>query len=519
MKQILKYISILSVALLCANCESDIEQTVYDPSTVTASVLEGVDARYDLEQDDADTELTLKWSQPDMGYSASLENYVEMDLEGQDGSNKIILTTSNGAGEYKMTRRDLNQNIKKVVQAYGLTYDNVESATYDVKFSVVSSISSDVSPIVSNILSSQVKNYIPIHIAPANLVSVPVLVPEAGLELKVENEDATALTLTWDKYTMDKGTEAQVNRIMIDLYGRNSRAIEVVLLGNVNEYSITTGALNNKIKALKESYDAEGSFVAGDTYKVDIYIISQMEAPSDGKPAEFEKTLTGIENIPITTYKMKEPSVDPETTAAIYLHGTYTGWLNDKRSPKLYLSGATYTGMIYFDGKASEGWKVNDIEGDGSWSGSDETVAEKSPMILDGGAGDIKNYSKMCYDFEYDKVAKQITILNSYNSWGVKIGEDNDVEFKPESGVDSNGGTTHYLTVTVDLLANEEWYIRADKDDIHTLKFAGAKLLCEPVGDCIKADDNNNFKVKSGGSYTIKWYYNRAEPVVVIFKN
>ena len=200
----------------------------------------------------------------------------------------------------------------------------------------------------------------------------------------------------------------------------------------------------------------------------------------------------------------------------ISVRGDYTGW-DWVKSQKLYsIDGNTFTGTIYFDGKAANGWKIcYDPDWKESWGGNGALDAEASPITLDGG-DNLAIYAKNCYKFEYIKATKVLTVVNSYDSWGV-VGAHNAWGGSPDVAMtygseEVDGEVLHFLTATLDLEAAAPWKLRADN------AWASEVAPAHVTGSFIDNGDGN-FRVDEAGNYTIKWYFSKHKPTLDVIKN
>lgn len=366
--KLIKSISASIFALLfCTACESDLEQIVYNPDEAIPATLSALNESYILESNNASKEaLSLNWTQPDMGYQASITNSLEMDIKSKNFANKIVLASSKTDLSYTVTVSDLNSKIISLLKTY-----EMEVQPLEIAFRLSSSISAAADTLYSNIVS-------------------------------------TIIT------------------------------------------------------------------------------------PYEGEP-EYP---------------------------AITLRGDYNSW-DFNKSQKVYSvnSDNTYAGMVYFDGKAQNGWKFCGTENwnTDNWGAPEDMTAEQSPVTLvSGNGGDIKAYSKNSYYLEFNNATGELKVSKAYNAWGI-VGDHNgwgsgDTVMNLTKETDENNKFQYYLTATMDMAAGNKWKIRPDEKWENDVAPGSVEGEFEDAGD-------GNFKVTEAGNYTIKWYFNKVTPKVVVTKN
>ena len=156
MKDLLKYIPALGLALACGACESDLETVTYSPENSQAAVLNNVDAAYVLDAQKSDqTVFTLKWSEPDMGYQAAVTNNVEIDLAGNDFATPVVAASLGKGGEYAFTHNDLNNLLMGLLEDRGM-----EIAANDFEIRIASSISASAQTLYSNTISTNITPFV-----------------------------------------------------------------------------------------------------------------------------------------------------------------------------------------------------------------------------------------------------------------------------------------------------------------------------------------------------------------------
>ena len=283
-----------------------------------------------------------------------------------------------------------------------------------------------------------------------------------------ENAIPSTLSSLNDSYILESENASQeagyqasvINALEMDVKDKNF-ANKVILASSKTDLShtITVSDLNSKIMTLLKVYEMETAPIG-----IEFRISSSISAAAD----------TLYSNIVSTTITPYEG--EPEYPA-ITLRGSYNGW-DFTKSQKVYSvnSDNIYTAMVYFDGKAADGWKFCGTEdwGTDNWGAPESMTPEQSLVTLvSGNGGDIKAYSKNSYYLEFNNTTGELKVSKPHNSWGI-VG--------PE----------------------EKW-----EDDIAPGAVEGE---FEDAGD-------GNFKVSEAGNYTIKWYFNKVTPKIIVVKN
>ena len=322
--------------------------------------------------------------------------------------------------------------------------------------------------------------------------------------LTADEQNDVAIDFKWSEAQF--GFNASVtNNLEMDLAGKDfAGATTLASMSLGGAYQLTHGELNSYIMKLLDSYDME--LAATD---LEFRVVSSF---SDGVESIYSNTVST--NI--------TPYAGTKQYPLIAVIGDYSGW-NYENSQKLYSANESslYTAMIAFSGKSANGWKISEFTGwkGGNWGTGDEKFApEQSPITLfnAGGSGNLAIYSKDFYRLSFDTATSELTVLASYDTWGV-VGQHNgwgatpDVPLTVGSELDANGLVTFFLTANVDLKAGEGWKLRPDNvwgSDRGPGSFPGG----EPAG----AD--GNFSVDADGTYAIRWYFNQVEESLIAVK-
>lgn len=317
--------------------------------------------------------------------------------------------------------------------------------------------------------------------------------------LESKNASKEAFTLTWNQ--PDLGYQASItNSLEMDIQNKNF-ANKVVLASSKTDlsYTITVSDLNSKIMSLLKTYGMDVQPLA-----IELRLSSSISAAAD-------TLYSNVVSTTITPYKG-----EPEYPS-IALRGDYNGW-DFAKSQKVYSaeSNNKYTAMVYFDGKAKNGWKFCETEDWGTnWGAPADMTAEQSPVTLAAGGGNISAYGKNSYYLEFDKTTGELKVSKAYNSWGIvgdHNGWGNDIVMTLATETDENGKFQYYLTATLDMAAGNKWKIRPDQKWENDIAPGAVEGEFEDAGD-------GNFKVSEAGNYNIKWYFNKVTPKVVVTKN
>lgn len=314
----------------------------------------------------------------------------------------------------------------------------------------------------------------------------------------------TAFTLEWTKPDMTYQA-AVTNMLQMDLAEKSfSQPITLAASTNEVQYSITVGDLNKQIMTLLSKYDIE--LPDGESVDVAFRIGSSISTVID---TLFSNVLTSA----ITPYAGE--AVYP----SIAVRGSYSGWdFNNSQLIYSINSDNNYAGMVYFNGKAQEGWKMC---GDENWTvdnwGAGSDMSEEAPQVtlIQNGNDNIITYSKNSYWVEFNNSTGVLKMNQAHDSWGLVGdfngwgGNGNDTELS--YGMDDNG---FYLMAVQNLNEGEGWKIRPDGnwgDD------KGPQQLAYE-GDVSDKGDGNFTVTGGNGNYEVKWYFNKPEQKLIVTK-
>lgn len=311
------------------------------------------------------------------------------------------------------------------------------------------------------------------------------------------NQDV--FTINWTQPEM--GYQASVTNILqMDLEGKSFAYAQELRATNENtelSYTATTSDFNSQIQTLLNNYSMETQQVT-----LEFRLASVISSAADTVFSEVLK---------LNVLPYEGEAVYP----SISVMGAYNNW--NFKDQKIYSvqSDNNYAGMIYFNGKAQDGWKFSgaaDWSVD-NWGAGSDMPAEAGTVTLSAGGGNIVTYSKNSYYVEFDNSTGVLKMTQGYMFWGV-VGAHNgwgEGDTKMTLSSDNEG---IFLTATLEMDGANTWKIRPDE------KWENDKgpgnLAYE--GD-VKDNGDGNFGVTQGtGSYEIKWYFNKAEQYITVYK-
>lgn len=332
---------------------------------------------------------------------------------------------------------------------------------------------------------------------PATLASI-----EESYVLDAQNSDKTAISFTWEKPVVNYDASITTT-LQMDLAGNNFQT-PVVLAATKTEqkYEANTAELNALLMKLIDDRELEFGPL-GLEFRLSSSISTAAAAL--------------LSNVVSTTVT---PFSGEKEYPQVWVIGDFCGWSHDN-SQFLYSANddTNYAGMIYFDGKAANGWKLCAAANwDENWGAGKDVPDEAASLVLAPGGDNLGCYKHMSYWVEFDKATATLKVSKPHDSWGV-VGEHNswggtpDVAMTLASETDQAGKRQYYLTATLDLEAGKGWKIRPDNawgDD----KGPGQLKYEDNL-----SDEGGNFVVKESGNYTVKWYFNKVEQRIQVVKN
>lgn len=326
---------------------------------------------------------------------------------------------------------------------------------------------------------------------------------DASYVLDLDDAEETAITFKWKKPEVNYNASI-TTQLQMDVKGKSFAGAGLQIIASTvldDSYAVKTADLNGLVIKMLDAYEMDA-----DPVEVELRLSSTIADSASPFTSNVVSTI-------ITPYEseIEYPS--------IALRGDYNGW-DFAKSQKVYSaeSNSKYAGMVYFDGKAANGWKFCEDEGwSVSWGVGDGATAEQSSITLtSSNGGDIKIYTHNSYYFEFDNSTGELKVSKTHDSWGIVGGHNGwgsgDVVMTLSSEVNRSGKTQYFLVATLDMAAGNTWKIRPDEswgDDV------GPGAV---EGEFIDNGDGN-FRVDDAGNYTIKWYFNKVKQQVIVTKN
>ena len=324
--------------------------------------------------------------------------------------------------------------------------------------------------------------------------------------LDANNASANVFTLNWT--APDMGLQVAVTNVLqMDIDGHdfaNAATLVTETERTNTSYTAVASELNANIQTLLATYGLETPTAPEDALTMNFRLISFISSSAS------DTLYSDVLNLRVLPYEGE--AVYP----SISVRGDYNGW-NWNNCQKLYSPNDdhVYTGMIYFDGKAQNGWKFCGAEdwSVDNWGVGAEVVTEGTNILVSGGS-DIKAYSHNSYWMEFNNKTGELKVSQACDSWGV-VGDHNgwgSGDTQMTLAVDENNEA--YLTATLDMPAGNTWKIRPDE------KWENDKgpAQLEFEGD-VADNGDGNFIANEAGNYTIKWYFNKVTPHMTVTKN
>lgn len=320
--------------------------------------------------------------------------------------------------------------------------------------------------------------------------------------LNADQSDETAITFTWQAPSINVEVPV-VSSLEMDMQGKDfSGAVVLTSTKTEATYSITTADLNSALIKMIEKYELEMGPV-----DVEFRISSIL---SNATPPFFSNVICS--NI--------TPFAGEKEYPQIWIIGDYCGW-NHSNSQLLYSAAEddNYEGMIYFDAKAANGWKLClAANWDKDWGADGAITAEATSVVLKEKGDNISAYSHKSYLVKFNTTTMTLEMTQGYDSWGV-VGDHNNWGSTPDNAMTlasetKFGKLQYYLTATVDLKAGKGWKIRPDNKWEND---RGPSQIKKIDGALDKGD--GNFSVAEDGTYTIKWFFNKVDARLEVIKN
>ena len=228
-------------------------------------------------------------------------------------------------------------------------------------------------------------------------------------EITVTSENMGELvTFTWD--AADFGVKTQINYAVEAAYGADT---VVVLTGLTSTSAQTTLEVLNAPLALASKDGGLGIPVDSPT-EVN-FLVSATIGDTFGKYYS--------EGVPVTMTVTQAERTYP----MIYVIGDFCGWADGQTQELFSFSGdeVNYSGVIGFNGKAANGFKIRGTEtgwsDDSNWgvdgeAAAPEAEAKSITLISSGGSGNIMAYSKNFYRFSFNRSTLVLTNELSFDA-------------------------------------------------------------------------------------------------------
>ena len=328
--------------------------------------------------------------------------------------------------------------------------------------------------------------------------------------LDANNASANVFTLNWTNPDMGLPV-AVTNVLQMDIDG-HSFANALTLVTETERantsYTAVASNLNANIQTLLAAYGLETPAAPEDALTMSFRLLSFISGSSS------DTLYSDVLRLRVLPYEGE--AIYP----SIAVRGDYNGW-DWASCQKLYSpdDNHVYTGMIYFNGKAQNGWKFCGAEdwSTDNWGIGETAVAEGSNILAQGG-GDIKTYARNSYWMEFNNETGTLTVSQIYDSWGI-VGNHNgwgsgDTQMTLGTETHAAGTLQHFMTATHDKPAGNTWKIRPDE------KWENDKGPAQLDFEGDVADNGDgNFIAREAGSYTVKWYFNKVTPSLVVTRN
>ena len=228
-------------------------------------------------------------------------------------------------------------------------------------------------------------------------------------EIAVTSENmGTVVTFTWD--AADFGVSTQINYAIEATYGGDTLAVMTGLTATSAE--MTYEALNTPLALAAE--DGGLGLTSGTPTEVN-FLVSATIGNTFGTYYS--------EGIPVTMTVTQAERTYP----MIYVIGDFCGWADGQTQELFSFSNdeINYVGIIGFNGKAANGFKIRGTEtgwsDDSNWgvdgeAAAPEAEAKSITLISSGGSGNIMAYSKNFYRFSFNRSTLVLTNELSFDA-------------------------------------------------------------------------------------------------------
>lgn len=313
------------------------------------------------------------------------------------------------------------------------------------------------------------------------------------LVLDSKQQDNTILTLNWT--APDFGYQAMVtNSIELDVAGNNFATARTLAtaVANATTQDLTVATLNSNILGILQDNGIEGDFSARD---FELRLASHISEAAD---TLYSNVLT----LNITPYDADIQY--PE----MFIIGEYCGWSGENPQTQNLFSFSqdevNYEGLIDFNDKAANGFKITDAAPNSDWSnckfncgldgaaGAPAAEAASITLLNNGGSSNIACYSKRYYRFTFNKETLELGMNLSFDkiylvgsaeglTWDTSKAE-NEMNFDP---------------------ATQRFYIDYTFAAGNEIKFLTDGNLWLGITKEGKVGDGDNIVISEAGSYRI----------------
>lgn len=451
--------------------------TPYNNEGKVAAKLAAIEGSYVLDETQPDaTALTLNWEPAYVGDDLTPIYKVEINLEENNIFNREIVATLKGETSYSFTTAELNNLVIGLLSKY-----EQEFGAAKVLFRILASSSSTDPQLASEAVETLITPY---------GESVQINAP-ASVDLSTDD-----LTLTW---TAGTGENMRYN-IEMDLAGKDfAQKMVVATAVEGTTYDVNREELNKWIGYLQFVYDENttGKVTANESRDVEFRVC----AYSDNNPVPVPS-----EAVTVACGRYYEENED-----FIIICGYYNAWSNSP-SLKLYNVGGTeYKGLIYHNFLGS--FKLKQISPE-KWWGREDFDENWGNTWLNVGGGDESNLSlqSVCYNLTFNSAddSRMFYWPRPANTWSVS-GQSSSNTFA-QSMYPLNDDNNYWLETSMDMQQGTTWIISSDID-------SAENITPDKVNGNFMKKDDAHFLIPETGNYTIKWYFNYAEPFIVIIKN
>lgn len=446
----------------------------YDKAGRLAAEINPLNAQYDLKQNDGT--FVLDWKEAYMGDNIRVTYSVEMNLEENVFSKRVILGKVVNETSFSIAYDKLNDAFIGLLNSYGMSIDEAK-----VNFRIICEGSSTEGAISSDI---------------AETILIPSFTSFTLSDIEdVTLSDGNTLTLDWEDATAIETPKYNVELAM----GGTRKTIAYGLTKSTVELNHT--ALNKDILYMAESL---GSDVQS-PYSVTLIVKA---SNAEGKMAiysnEIEANVITFDIIPNEDYRE--------------IRGVYNNWGDRIEATgvtlpcqRLYKDGfGNYSGMIYIT-ELYKGWKVKAKNEDKWWGApknEQQTNWGEKQLWTDWDAPEMTGYGQSSYNFSMTETG-MLYMSNEEKSWYIS-GDFNNWTRPSERLVLKSDDSKYWLEGKAEIKAGQRWQIISEV----------RRMLITPenIEGHFEKYNDSFFTVPEDGTYTIKWYFNEATPYLIVTK-